>query len=70
MADLIKAKVVVKETLLGSDQGEDFQLSAQSRATFEKNAKADATTGETYMGEQEFINAIAPADEDYVSDSP
>lgn len=67
MADLVKAKVVVKETLLGSEQAEDFQLSAQSRATFERNAKADAATGESYMSEEEFINAIAPAGEDYVS---
>jgi solute carrier family 25 aspartate/glutamate transporter 12/13 len=66
MADLIKAKELVKETLLGSDV-EDVQLSAQSKATFEKNAQTDAESGEYYMTEAEFINAIAPVGEDYVS---
>lgn len=67
MADLVKAKEVVKETLLGSEQVEEVHLSAQSKATFEKNARADEATGESYMGEEEFINAVAPEDEDYVS---
>lgn len=68
MADLIKAKEVVKETLLGTEQSEaELQLSAQSKATFDKNAQADAATGEKYMTEVEFINAIAPVKEDYVS---
>jgi len=67
MADLVKAKEVVKETLLGSEQAESVQLSAQSKATFEKNAKTDEATGESYIGEEEFINAIAPEGEDYVS---
>jgi len=67
MADLVKAKEVVKETLLGTEQAEDVQLSAQSKATFERNAKADTASGESFMGEEEFINAIAPEGEDYVS---
>jgi len=66
MADLTKAKEVVKETLLGSEQVEDVQLSALSKATFEKNARKDAESDEPYMGEEEFINAIAPEREDYV----
>jgi solute carrier family 25 aspartate/glutamate transporter 12/13 len=69
MADLIKAKEVVKESLLGTEQIEDVQLSAQSKATFEKNARRDAGSDELYMGEEEFINAIAPEGEDYVSQS-
>jgi solute carrier family 25 (mitochondrial aspartate/glutamate transporter), member 12/13 len=69
MADLIKAKEVVKETLLGTDQTEDVQLSAQSKATFETHARADAESGELYMREEEFVNAIAPEGEDYVSQS-
>ncbi|KAH8599900.1 calcium-binding mitochondrial carrier protein-like protein Aralar1 [Bisporella sp. PMI_857] len=65
MADLTKAKEVVKEKLLGTDQVEDVLLSADSKATFEKNAKADPETGELYMSEAEFIDAIAPPDGDY-----
>ena len=65
MADLTKAKEVVKEALVGTEA--DVQLSAQSKATFEKNAMKDESTGELYMGEEEFINAVAPPTEDYVS---
>lgn len=71
MADITKAKEVVKETLLGSETAGDgdMQLSAQSKATFDKNATKDEESGEVYMGEEEFINAIAPETEDYVSAS-
>jgi len=67
MADITKIKEVVKEKLIGAEYTADIQLSAQSKATFEKNAKKDPETGELYMGQEEFINAIAPKDEDYVS---
>lgn len=67
MADLTKAKEVVKEKLLGTEQVTDVQLSALSKATFEKNARRDEESGELLMGEGEFINAIAPEREDYVS---
>lgn len=62
-----KVKEKVKESLLGAEQIGDIQLSAQSRATFEKNAKKNPETGEMFMGQEEFINAIAPAGDDYVS---
>ncbi|PQE28342.1 mitochondrial carrier protein [Rutstroemia sp. NJR-2017a BBW] len=65
MTDLTTAKELVKESLLGSEVAGDIQLSAQSKATFEKNAQKDAETGELFMGEEEFVNAIAPRDEDY-----
>lgn len=55
----------VKESLLGSTQ--EPQLSQLSRMAFLKHAVKDQETGEYYMGEHEFINAIAPASEDYVS---
>jgi len=58
-------KEQVKESLLGSSQ--EPQLSQQSRATFLKHAVKDEKTGEFYMTEHEFINAIAPTSEDYVS---
>ncbi|RCI08606.1 hypothetical protein L249_4885 [Ophiocordyceps polyrhachis-furcata BCC 54312] len=54
----------VKETLLGSGE-EAPQLSAKSRARFTACAVKDAETGELYMGPDEFINAVAPKDEDY-----
>lgn len=33
---------------------------------FQKYAVADPKTGELYMSETEFVEAIAPGDEDYV----
>lgn len=66
MPDLATAKEVVKDTLLGVEEP-DIQLSAQTRATFEKNARKDEQTGELLMGEEEFVNAVAPTGEDYVS---
>ncbi|GAO15775.1 uncharacterized protein UV8b_03105 [Ustilaginoidea virens] len=59
-------KEAVKETLVGSEVEEPgAQLSAQSRARFNAHAVNDPETGELYMGQDEFINAIAPKDEDY-----
>lgn len=61
-------KEAVKSSLLGSE--EPANLSASYRATFLNNAKHDEKTGEPVMGPEEFIDAIAPADEDYVSVLP
>lgn len=58
-------KESVKETVLGTDDQE--QLSAQAKATFDANSRRDEATGELLMGVEEFINAIAPENEDYVS---
>jgi hypothetical protein len=55
----------VKESLLGTSQPEE--LSPSSRTTFLKHARRDEDTDELYMGEEEFVNAIAPPDQDYVS---
>jgi solute carrier family 25 (mitochondrial aspartate/glutamate transporter), member 12/13 len=55
----------VKESLLGTE--EPVKLSAQTKATFIKHAQKDPETGELKMGETEFVNAIAPENEDYVS---
>lgn len=54
----------VKESLLGTSLPE--QLSSSSRTTFLKHAKRDEETDELYMGEEEFVNAIAPPDQNYV----
>lgn len=43
------------------------QLSQQSRATFLKYARKDEDSSESYMDEQDFVNAIAPEGESYVS---
>lgn len=68
VADLSTMKETVKETLLGSESAEEEnQPSASAQATFETNALKDEATGEQYMGEAEFINAVAPEGEDYVS---
>jgi len=64
-----KVSAVVKESLLGSEVAPvDVQITAQSKETFEKVARKDEETGELYMGEEEFVNAVAPVGEDYVSD--
>ncbi|KAI1075865.1 mitochondrial carrier [Whalleya microplaca] len=63
MSTSTTVKEVVKESLLGTE--EPTNLSASHRASFLKNAKKDEQSGELYMGPDEFIEAIAPPDEDY-----
>lgn len=58
-------KEAVKETLVGSEEG--TQVSAQSRAHFTSNAIKDPETGELYLGNDEFVQAVAPKNEDFVS---
>lgn len=55
----------VKESLIGSTR--EPELSTQTRAAFDRNAKKDEETGEYFMTEHEFVDAIAPEGEDYVS---
>lgn len=56
-------KESIKESLVGAK--EESHFSQEVRATFMRHAKADEQ-GELYMGPDDFIDAIAPADEDYV----
>lgn len=58
-------KLAVKESLLGTTR--EPELSTQTRATFDRNARQDETTGELYMTEDDFVNAVAPRSENYVS---
>lgn len=58
-------KEAVKETLVGSR--EPAQLSAQTKARFNRHAVKDPETGELYLGPEQFIDAVAPPHEDYVS---
>jgi solute carrier family 25 (mitochondrial aspartate/glutamate transporter), member 12/13 len=64
MANVATVKVAVKETLIGSQ--EPAQPTAQVKARFTTHAIKDAETGDLYMGPDQFIDAIAPPDEDYV----
>ncbi|KAI3325043.1 mitochondrial carrier domain-containing protein [Xylariaceae sp. AK1471] len=63
----MSTSATMKEAVRGSLLGLEDQpnLSASYRATFLGNAKKDEKTGEPVMGPEEFIDAIAPADEDY-----
>ena len=61
---MASVKESIKESLLGTTQPED--LSVESRTSFLKFAR-QGEDGELFMGEEEFINAIAPPGEDYVS---
>ncbi|UNI19066.1 mitochondrial aspartate-glutamate transporter agc1 [Purpureocillium takamizusanense] len=63
MSKATAVKEAVKESLVGHD--EPVQLSAQTKARFTSNAVKDPETGELYMGPDEFINAVAPKNEDY-----
>jgi solute carrier family 25 (mitochondrial aspartate/glutamate transporter), member 12/13 len=58
-------KEAVKETLVGSEEG--THISAQTRAHFLSKAVQDPETGELYLGNEEFVDAVAPKNEDFVS---
>jgi solute carrier family 25 aspartate/glutamate transporter 12/13 len=65
MTNVSTVKEAVKEGLVGVE--EPAQLSAQTKARFNSHAIKDPETGELYLGPDEFISAVAPKDEDYVS---
>lgn len=58
-------KEAVKQSLVGSS--DELQLSHHIKADFNHYARKDDQSGELYMTEDDFINAIAPKEEDYVS---
>ncbi|KAL2218611.1 mitochondrial carrier domain-containing protein [Thermoascus aurantiacus ATCC 26904] len=60
---MASAKETVKASLVGT--AEEPQLSQQVKAHFLQHARKDESTGELYMTEEDFIDAIAPKDEDY-----
>lgn len=60
-----KLKEGVKETLVGTE--EEAQLSDGTRSEFMQYAQKDEETGEYFMTEKDFVNAVAPEGEDYVS---
>lgn len=59
------AKEATKESLVGVEL--ENQSSEQSRAEFMQYAQKDEETGEFYMNEKAFVDAVAPEGEDYVS---
>ncbi|KAJ5775903.1 uncharacterized protein N7511_000914 [Penicillium nucicola] len=59
---MASVKEAVKEQLLGSHEGP--QLSHQARTNFIRHAQKDEN-GELFMDEDNFINAVAPKQEDY-----
>jgi solute carrier family 25 aspartate/glutamate transporter 12/13 len=62
---MANVKESVKASLVGVKQ--EPQLSQQIKSNFMQHARKDEETGEFYMSEEQFINAIAPKHEDYVS---
>ncbi|KAK4508288.1 hypothetical protein PRZ48_002026 [Zasmidium cellare] len=58
-----RVKDSVKETLVGTE--DEPQMSLQSRQEFMQHAIKDEATGEYYMGEKQFVDAVAPPGEDY-----
>jgi solute carrier family 25 aspartate/glutamate transporter 12/13 len=65
MSKLAVATEAVKEAVVGTHEPE--QLAAHTKARFAQYAVKDADSGELYLGPEEFINAVAPNGEDYVS---
>ncbi|MCJ1269287.1 mitochondrial aspartate-glutamate transporter agc1 [Lobaria immixta] len=53
----------LKETLVGTTR--EPELTQEIRATFDHHARKDEATGEFYMERDEFVDAIAPKNEDY-----
>ncbi|CAD6582644.1 MAG: mitochondrial aspartate-glutamate transporter agc1 [Alectoria sarmentosa] len=60
------AKQAVVESLLGTAR--EPELSHQTKATFDRNARQDEATGDYFMSEEDFVNAIAPSSENYIAD--
>lgn len=61
---MASVKESVKEKLVGST--EKPQLSHQARSNFLRHAQKDEN-GEPFMNEDNFIDAVAPKQEDFVS---
>ncbi|EKG16646.1 Calcium-binding EF-hand [Macrophomina phaseolina MS6] len=60
---MASVKEHVTEALLGSV--EEPNLSEQAKQTFYRHAIKDETTGEHYLGKDQFVEAVAPPSEDY-----
>ncbi|GLA22612.1 mitochondrial aspartate-glutamate transporter agc1 [Aspergillus niger] len=60
---MASVKDAVKESLVGTSQ--EPQPSQQIKSNFLRHARKDEETGELYMSQEDFVNAIAPKYEDY-----
>jgi hypothetical protein len=69
LAIMSKVSAAVKASLVGT-QEEELAMSQQIKANFIQYARKDESSGELYMTEDEFVNAIAPKNQDYVSQRP
>ena len=58
----------IKESLLGTTR--EPELSQQTRLSFDRHAVKNEASGELYLGEEQFVRAIAPENEDYVGSFP
>lgn len=61
-----KVTEAVKASLVGTKE-EEPALSQQIKTNFTQHARKDETTGDLFMTEEEFIDAIAPKNQNYVS---
>ena len=59
-----QAKEKAKESLVGVEIDDSFP--PQTRAEFMQHAIKDDDSEEYYMGQKQFVDAIAPVGEDYV----
>jgi len=62
-----KVTAAFKATLVGTREEEELAVSHQIKTNFIRHARKDESSGELYMTEDEFIDAIAPKHQDYVS---
>lgn len=69
MSKVSTVKEVVKDTLVGHED-QPPESSTHYKAKFTKFAKKDADTGELFLGPEEFVDAVAPSDEDFVGSFP
>ncbi|EON63295.1 hypothetical protein W97_02522 [Coniosporium apollinis CBS 100218] len=60
---MASVKETVTEALLGTEQAPE--LSQQTKAAFLQHAVKDEQTGDLYLGEEQFVDAVAPPAEDY-----
>jgi solute carrier family 25 aspartate/glutamate transporter 12/13 len=67
---LEQVKDAAKETLLGVEVEPGTEYSAQTRNEFMQYAIKDEESGEYYMTAKEFVDAVAPAGENYVGHIP
>ncbi|EAS33681.3 mitochondrial carrier protein [Coccidioides immitis RS] len=61
---MAQVKDALKASLVGTPE-QETPMTAQVRANFMQHARTDTGTGELYMMEEDFINAIAPKQENY-----